>query len=92
MKKTIIICITVFLTAITSISLFSLIIKEQNSYEVEYAKLEDCYRIANLKREIRKMTKCFISTGEVDENGCSGYMNTDSILNDYKNDLNQCLK
>lgn len=92
MKKVIIICTTVFLTITISVSLFSIITKTQNRYDIEYAELKNCYKIANLKREMREMTKCFVSTGVVDEHGCSGYINADSILDDYKKDLNKCLK
>lgn len=93
MKKYIIsILVTFFLTSSISILLtiyfYNSDMKKMN---IENKKLENCYKLAETKKKIKYKSSCITGTGSIDNDGCIGYLNTDSIIEEYKNDLKKCL-
>jgi len=96
MKKILKICfyiMTIIISCLISgIITFYFSNSEFNKIKKEKEKIEECYNLAKLKKEIKYQSACITGTGVIDENGCIGYKNIQSIIEEYNNDLETCLK
>lgn len=93
MKKYIISTLVTFLLT-SSISILLTIYfynSDIRKMNIENQKLETCYKLSETKKKIKYESSCITGTGNIDNDGCIGYQNTDSIIEEYKNDLKKCL-